>query len=110
MNGVLDFTDKECKRYYQIATKSLFPSDELYECNTEDMNHLLTAVGTRAKEYKWDDETSGVRWIPEDHTDSTSELDYLPKEYGKVDMERITKFEKSYLGQEIRSAQDSYML
>ena len=67
-------------------------------------------MNTRAIEYGWDDEISGVLWIPEDINDQTSELRYLPKEYGVISMEEISAFERTYLGRELRTAQDSYML
>ena len=43
--------------------------------------------------------------------DANAELRYLPRrEYGKISMQEILNFERSYLGCELRTAQDVYML
>ena len=49
-------------------------------------------------------------WIPEYVNDQDCELRYLPTEYGRVNINQIAAFEKSYLGTERREAQDNYML
>ena len=54
-----------------------------------------------AKEYKWDDEIGGVLNIPEDHTDPNSGTAYLPQAYGRINLEKIKRFEKSYLGKSV---------
>ena len=110
MNGILDYSDREVKRHYRSATRSVLPSDELFDCEAENMLSFLEAINTHAKEYKWDDEIGGVLHIPEDHTDPNSDTAYLPQAYGRINLERIKKFEKSYLGKECRAAQDSYMI
>ena len=109
MVGTLDFTDVESRKYFHKATKRLDP-DELYDCTPGNMHHFLKLFKQRANENGWDDEITGVLWIPEDHQDANSELRYLPTEYGRRTMSQIDAFEKSYLGAETRAAQDSYMI
>ena len=72
--------------------------------------NFLRELNTRAIEYGWNDEISGILWIPKDVEDQASELRYLPREYGTISMIEIREFEKTYLGRELRTAQDSYML
>ena len=109
MVGVLDFTDVESRKYFHKATKRL-DSEELYDCTPGNMHHFLKLLKQRANENRWDDEIVGVLWIPEDHQDQDSALRYLPTEYGRLTMQQITAFEKSYMGAETRAAQDSYMI
>ena len=109
MVGTLDFTDVESRKYFHKATKRL-DSDELYDCTPGNMHHFLKLFNQHANENGWDNETTGVLWIPEDHQDADSELRYLPTEYRRRTMEQIAAFEKSYLGAETRAAQDSYMI
>ena len=109
MVGTLDFTDVESRKYFHKATKRLDP-DELYDCTPGNMHHFLKLFNQRANENGWDNDITGVLWIPEDHRDANSELRYLPTEYGRRTMEQIDAFEKSYLGAETRAAQDSYMI
>ena len=109
MTGILDFTQVECRKYYHKATKKL-DSEELFDCSPENMHHFLKLLEYRAQENGWDDYVSGILWIPEDSTDPTSELRYLPKEYGRVSLQQINAFERTYLGTQQRVAQDAYML
>ena len=74
------------------------------------MLNFLRELDTRAIEYGWNDEISGILWIPNNVNDANAELRYLPREYGKISMEEILNFERSYLGRELRTAQDAYML
>ena len=109
MTGTLDFSRTETRKYYAKATEKL-DSEELYDCTPGNMFHFLKLIKQRANEYGWDEEDLGIMWIPEDVDDANSKLHYLPTEYGRISMEQITRFEKSYLGLQTRAAQDSYML
>ena len=109
MVGILDFTQVESRKYYHKATKKL-DDDELFDSSPENMHHFLKLLDYRANENGWDDYIGGILWIPEDASDPSSELRYLPKEYGRVSIEQITAFERTYLGTEQRVAQDAYML
>ena len=110
ITGVLDYSDKEAKRLYSSAIKSLYPKDELYQCEPGEMEIFLKALSNRANEYGWDNEVTGILHIPEDPTDETSSTAFLLREYGTITMDRITQFERSYFGGEVRPAQDSYMM
>ena len=109
MVGILDFTDVESRKYFHKATKKL-DYDELYDCTPGNMHHFLKLLRHRANENGWDSDVTGVLWVPEDHQDQDSALRYLPTEYGRVTMEQITNFERSYLGLETRASQDGYMI
>ena len=109
MVGTLDYTRSDARKYFAKATKRL-DSEELFDCTPGNMYHFLKLLNQRANEYGWDDEISGIMWIPEDINDQSSELRYLPTEYGRVTLSQIDAFEKSYLGTERREAQDNYML
>ena len=109
MTGTLDFTQVETRKYFHKATKKL-DQEELYDCSPSNMFHFLKLLKQRANEHGWDDDVTGILWVPEDHQDATGALRYMPTEYGRLTMEQISNFEKSYLGLQTRAAQDSYML
>ena len=109
MVGVLDFSQVETRKYYHKATARL-DNEELFDCTPDNMHHFLKMFCQRANEYGWDDDVTGVLMIPDDHEDANSELRYLPTHYGEISLEKITLFEKSYLGGTQRSVQDSYMI
>ena len=108
--GVLDYSTTASKKLYKNATSSLFDTQDKYNCEPDEMLNFLRELDTRAIEYGWNDEISGILWIPQDINDPASDLRYLPREYGTISIESITEFERTYLGQELRTAQDSYML
>ena len=108
--GTLDYTTTASKKLYKSATSSLFDTSEKYNCEPGEMLNFLRELDTRAIEYGWNDEISGILWIPEDVNDPASTLRYLPREYGRIDMGEIAEFERTYLGRELRTAQDAYML
>ena len=97
MTGTLDFSRTETRKYYAKATEKL-DSEELYDCTPGNMFHFLKLIKQRANEYGWDEENLGIMWIPEDVDNLDSELRYLPTEYGRITMDQIKKFERSYLG------------
>lgn len=109
MVGVLDFTKSKSRKFYQNAIKKLDP-DELFDCTPGNMYHFLKLLDHRAEEFGWSNEISGILWIPEDINDQNSDLRYIPTEYGRVTINQIAAFEKSYLGTARREAQDNYML
>ena len=108
--GVLDYSKPEDKKLYNKATSRMYPEDQLFDCTPGNMHDFLKVLDRRADEYGWNNEITGILWIPEDHKNVNAELHYLPKEYGKISIERIKLFEASYLDEEKRVAQDSYML
>ena len=108
--GILDYSTSASKKLYKSATSSLFDAQDKYNCEPDEMLNFLRELDTRAIEYGWDDEVSGILWIPQDVNDPASDLKYLPREYGTISIDSITNFERTYLGQELRTAQDSYML
>ena len=80
MVGTLDFTRSDARKYYAKATKKL-DTEELYNCTPGNMYHFLKLLNQRANESGWDDEISGILWIPEDINNQNNELRYLPTEY-----------------------------
>ena len=108
--GILDYSTTASKKLYKSATSSLFDAQDKYNCEPDEMLNFLRELDTRAIEYGWNDEISGILWIPQDVNHPATNLRYLPREYGKISIESIAEFERTYLGQELRTAQDSYML
>jgi len=96
--GILDYSTTASKKLYRSATTSLFEASEKFNCEPDEMLNFLRELDTRAIEYGWNDDISGILWIPLDVDDPASPLRYLPREYGTIDMDVITKFERTYLG------------
>ena len=108
--GILDYSTTASKKLYKSATTSLCDTQDKYNCEPDEMLNFLRELNTRAIEYGWNDEVSGILWIPQDVNDPAADLRYLPREYGTISIDSITSFERTYLGRELRTSQDSYML
>eukprot|EP00978_Attheya_sp_CCMP212_P030064 scaffold109250_cov53-Attheya_sp.AAC.1 len=71
---------------------------------------FLKELSDRADDHDWNKPDLGILQIPEDPADANTNYDDLLMLYGQISIERIRKFEETYIDQEVRSAQDSHML
>jgi len=74
------------------------------------MHHFLSVLDTRAVEYEWNSNGTGVLWIPKGKYETPGKTRYMPLEYGKVTMKQLKAHEWSYLRSSSRRDQDSYMM
>ena len=88
---ILDYSDKDAKRLYHSAIKSLYPKEQLYQCEPGKMEIFLKALYNQANQYGWDDEVDGILHIPEDTSIATSPTSFLLKKYGTITMEFIPR-------------------
>lgn len=107
VEGIIDFRLEEGRKIYSSAIAKL--DDELYDCKPEGLYQFLQSLNNRAQDFGWNDEI-GILMIPEDPEDEDSPTEYLIENYGLMSIDRIRRFEETYLGQESRAAQDNYML
>lgn len=108
MVGVIDVGSQEGRKLYENGIKKL--SEDLYDCQANDLHTFLATLDERATEYGWNDEIGGILRIPKDPEDLLQGMDYLIDKYGTIDSERIRRFERTYIGQQVRPAQDNYVL
>lgn len=106
-NGIIDFSTVQGRKMYSSATSKL--SEDLYDCNAEDLYAFLKAIRERAREYGWDTEGVGIMSIPDDPQNPTS-FKSLIDNHGEVDIDQVREFEESYIRGRSRSAQDAAML
>jgi hypothetical protein len=64
----------------------------------------------RAKEWGWSSPVLGILNIPEDAANVNSPTDSLLESYGRISLERIRAFERTYIHTEEREAQDTAMM
>ena len=103
-DGVLDYTDAGTKKLYNRATAPL--SEENYDLSAADLTTFLGDVDTRAKEFGWE----AILKIPEDIGVEDPILRTLTTEYGKISLAQVEEHVESYIEDEGRSAQNSFML
>ena len=118
-DGVLDYATSEGRKLFSSATKSLYHSDEGFDCTPEDLHGFLEILADRAQEYDWDFIEPDNNWVdqgvlvvakenPADNanTDSWNLLD----NHGQIDLKILKDQAPLYLGEESRRAQDDMML
>ena len=118
-DGVLDYTTTEGRKLFHSATKSLYPSDEGFDCTPDDLHGFIELVSNRAQEYNWNSIDENIQWdgqgimmvAKEDpnvnpDTDSWNLLEH----HGQIDLSTLKIQVKMYLGLEGRRAQDDMML
>ena len=107
LEGIIDYKTTRGRKMYASATAKL--SEDLYDCNAEDLYAFLKALRERAREYGWETAGVGIMSIPDDPNNPTG-FKSLIDNHGEIDIETIRVFEESYVTGESRSAQDAAML
>ena len=103
--GIINYSTSEVRNTYRSATRQL--TEELYDCNAEDMFGFLKALAERARQCGWDEEGMGITSIPVNHTDPNTTFTSLLTNHGEITMDRIRDFESQYVSLPIRAAQDA---
>ena len=107
VGGIIDYSTTQGRKMYASATAKL--SEDLYDCNAEDLYAFLKTLRERAREYGWETPGVGIMSIPDDPVNPT-EFKSLIDNHGEIDIEMIRTFESSYVQGQSRSAQDAAML
>ena len=103
--GIINYSTSEGRNIYRSATKQL--TEELFDCNSEDMFGFLKALEERARQCGWDEEGMGITSIPVNHADLNTTYTSLLTNHGEISMVIIRKFETQYIALPIRAAQDA---
>eukprot|EP00978_Attheya_sp_CCMP212_P040484 scaffold221375_cov55-Attheya_sp.AAC.1 len=106
--GVIDMATTEGRKMYVKAISPLL--EELFDCMPDGLFGFLKELSDRADDHDWNEPYLGILQIPEDPADANTNYDDLLTLYGQISIERIRKFEETYIDQEVCSAQDSHML
>ena len=87
--GIIDYTTARGRKMYAAATSKL--SEDLYNCNAEDLYAFLKALRERAREYGWETPGVGIMSIPDNHVNPT-DFKSLTDNHGEIDLESIREF------------------
>jgi hypothetical protein len=112
-DGVLDYRNEVEASIFFEAIKSLYVDPkECFDCEPENLLKFLDKVESRGKSFGWVKDT-GILWVPKE---SKGRLKFSDKKvsllenYGSIPHQVIFKWEKSFIEEHTREAQDSYML
>jgi len=106
--GGLNLEDKDDRKYFNMASRSLYVADELFDCKREGLHGFTQVVLARAQEYRWD-QPGGILHIANDLQNPTRITNLLTN-YGEVSMGQILASERAHMRTNVRKSQDSSML
>ena len=110
----LDFHQKEGRKYYENATRSLFSSSEdKFDVEPSKFQLFITLLLNRAKDLGMLDSpaTHGNAMLPKDPKNPVADgAINIIKDYGRAHLEDITKWEREILNNESRISQNSKIL
>ena len=117
--GVIDYTTTEGRKLYESATRRLYPSEEGFDCNPENLHGFLELVANRASAFDWDFhdptetwDSQGVLMIAkvDPFINPNSGCWNLLAHHGEIDMNLLTSQCQQFIGTETRRAQDDNQL
>ena len=110
----LDFHQKEGRKYYENATRSLFSSSEdKFDVEPSKFQLFITLLLNRAKDLGMLDSpaTHGNAMLPKDPKSPVADgAINIIKDYGRAHLEDIRKWEREILNNESRISQNSKIL
>jgi hypothetical protein len=106
----LDFDLEADQKIYTKATSRFMGKNELFDLSSKRLMIYIEKLTARAKDNGWNNDVTGITFIPHDPLDAASTLDNLLENYGTIPMERIRAFEETYIHSETRAANDTDMM
>ena len=100
--GIIDYSTRMGERIYQSATSKL--DEERYDGSAEGLFPFLGLMKERARKFGWD---QSIMMIP---NPSGGVARYLLNHYGSISLSEIRAHEGTYIAQQSRDAQDTYLL
>ena len=112
VKGVIKFSNKADMAFYKARSKRFL---EDYSVDPTELQAFTLALSLRAKDQKWTTPAgAGILDILESGTVLNQaqpfKTDSLLKVYGKINLDRITEYVKTWINMESRAVQDDAML
>ena len=108
INGIIDYTTNEGRKYYERATAKL--NDEGFDCQADTLRAFIKDLERRAEAFGWTSTITGILNIHIDINDPNSPTKNLLEHYGELDWDQIFDYDVTYIHNNTRAAQDSRML
>jgi hypothetical protein len=113
ITGDLDLTKKQHVSIYKDGAKSMYPGEEKFDAESATMRSFIQGCQARGHRYGWDKRDTAANSDP-----GKQGIFYVPtkkgyvnivKNYAKLSMSKIKRFEKTYIEEGNRKAQDNSM-
>jgi hypothetical protein len=107
IEGPLDYSLSEHHMIYKSGIRPV--SDDSFSCDADKLFQFLREVQDRAIDVGWMDGILNINMNPEEDGGNAEEENLL-ENYGTVALEQVLASEKTYIAEQERKAQDTYML
>jgi hypothetical protein len=107
---LFNMRDVDDVKLYREVIKPITKKGEAFDLSSGRLLTFLSMFAGRAKEWGWSSPVLGILNIPEDAADVNSTTDSLLESYGRISLDRIRAFERTYIHTEEREAQDTAMM
>lgn len=104
-NGVINFGTKDGREFYKMAIAAL-EEDSPYDCEPDGLHRFVKSLEERATEFNWT-KANGTMMI---HVPASGQHINLVTHYGMVTMQEVKEYELTYVFNDVREAQDSFLL
>ena len=108
VTGAIDYSTAEGRKYFDRSVEKL--SDELFDCEDEDLHLFIDTLKERADEMGWNIRGVGITDILVDPLNAQSEYINILTNHGELTIEQIRDFESTYIKHDTRAAQDTYAM
>ena len=105
IDGPLDYSLAEHHKIYKSGIRSI--SDDPFSCEADGLFQFLREVQDRSVEMGWMD---GILNVDIAGQGDEPEEENLLENYGTITLEQVIESEKTYISEQQRKAQDTYML
>ena len=107
MQGVIKFAKLDKVKLHKKGTARF--SEDRFDFVPKDLHQFLKTLSDRPMEYQCNYDVLGILMIP-DHPILPTKYTNLLTNHGKLDLEDVLRFEKSYINSPTCAAQDTNML
>jgi hypothetical protein len=107
---LFNMKDEGNVRLYDKAIKPITKKGGAFDLSSGCLFMLLSMFAGRAKEWGWNSPVLGILNISEDANDVNSPTNSLLESYGRISLDRIRAFERTYIHTHEQTAQDTEMM
>ncbi|KAI2497135.1 hypothetical protein MHU86_17396 [Fragilaria crotonensis] len=105
VDGPLDYSRAEHHKIYRSGIRSI--TDDPFPCDADRLLQFLREVQDRAMEMGWMD---GILNVTTNPGEDEPEEENMLENYGTITLEQVIASERTYIAEQQRKAQDTYML
>lgn len=108
VDGILDYSKESHSKIYKAGIRAV--SDTPFNCEADGLFQFLKEVKDRADEMGWTGSILKITKTIEDEDEEEEVKEDFLSNYGTLTLDEVVESEKTYIDEQNRKAQDTYML